>query len=319
MCKAQPPSYSCGQSPVRPVTSTRTPDEIGAPAGGASSLVSYKHNGTQGSGGHLPPFRADGKISGQLDHTPRDEHGLPTMCPRVKFDFHHVPTGTIVRGRCNAYKCRFCGPKKLHNLELVLCWPRPERFVTLTLAPEDPEQRRNQVKNLTSRLRKAGHKWEIAWTTEVNPKGTGYHIHALQIGSYVPQDELQDKWGGRITHIFKLRHNVGMAAEYVVKEGLRQIRAEGYVLKNATGSRPVHVSRGYFRGQTMGEVRAEVNKAMYGVVPGLEGWKRISRNWVPSDVGNARVHSGRALDDLAVVETAQVGQVGLSDGSEHGC
>lgn len=191
----------------------------------------------------------------------------PAKCDRVHFDLVNVRTGMRVPGRCNTYGCLDCGPWRLQQLELALTLPLPERFVTLTWAPEDHEQRRAQVRDLTRRLRGAGYRWEFAWSTEVNPKGTGHHIHGLQMGSYVPQAVLQDMWGGRIAHIKALKFNTSMAAAYVVKEGLNSIRAAGYTMKHQEGmSRPVHITRGYFKewgGLT--QARQAVNYLVHGV------------------------------------------------------
>lgn len=115
----------------------------------------------------------------------------------------------------------------------------------------------------------------MASTVEVNPKGTGFHIHGLQIGDFIPQAELQDLWGGRIVHIRAIKGNAGMAAEYVLKEATNTLHEAHYVLKaGPSSSRPVNITRGYFGGKTLGWARAEVNRLMYGIGK-TEGWEIV--------------------------------------------
>lgn len=178
-------------------------------------------------------------------------------------------------GRCKAYKCAYCGPRKLHNLEQALLLAMPERFVTLTLFPEDWQRGRAQVRDFVRRIRKDGYRWEMAWAVEVNPRGTGHHLHALQLGDYVPQAEVQQRWGA-IAHIRAMKGNAGMAAQYVVKEAAGTMREAGYILKAGPArSRPVNITRGYFRGKTLGWAREEVTRLMYGTVK-VPGWELVS-------------------------------------------
>lgn len=129
------------------------------------------------------------------------------------------------------------------------------RFVTLTQAPEQWQPRRKKVRVLAEKLRKAGYKWETAWTTEAGKETGMIHIHPLQHGSYVPQRYLQEVWGARVD-IRKVQ--TGGVAQYVTKDALK---VAGYVVKEATakhcsladhlalnGGRAMHWSRGFLHG-----------------------------------------------------------------------
>lgn len=202
-------------------------------------------------------------ISATVGERHGSEAGARAFCPRAGFGLVDLGSGVVVRGRCDSYGCEFCGPRRMNEWPWILAWPAPERFVTLTLAPEDKERRRAQVRDLIYRLRKRGYRWESAWSTERNPKGTGLHIHMLQHGDYVPQRELQELWGGRRVDIRALKGREDRSAVvglYMLKEGLR---ASGYVVKESYGldGRPVHLSRGYLRGKTVDEVRGLIRES----------------------------------------------------------
>ncbi len=202
-------------------------------------------------------------------------------CARTKVDLLNLATGEVIPAPCKAYICDVCGPRKLRMVELALAWACPERFVTFTLAPADRQQRRKQMGDLATRVRKVGFDWQAAWVTEVNPAGTGHHIHALQKGKYIPQAVLQEMWGGRIVHIAALKNNAAIASQYVIKQAHAEVQAAGYILKApaaGTRNRPVNVSRGYFGGKTMDGARAEVKDIMYGTKEEKGTWVRIPRS-----------------------------------------
>lgn len=179
---------------------------------------------------------------------------------------------------CDAYGCKVCGPRKAVEGAAVMTWAirhaDRSRLVTLTLAPENWQTRRQKVRDLGRSLRARGYQWEVAWTTEPNPKGTGVHIHGIQHGaSKVPQAELQDTWGS-IVDIRAIRQDKAKAVRYLTKEALR---VTGYVVKNGTarhsdleghldlnGGRAAHWSRGFLHGLTKREALAEIRKELGG-------------------------------------------------------
>lgn len=196
-------------------------------------------------------------------HSPTQ--GRLERCPNIDWDLIDIETGEVMGSAgCKTYGCAFCGPRRLWMLELALTFARPQRFVTLTRCANDKRARQLEVADLTRRLRGAGFAWEVAWAAEVNPKGTGSHIHLLQKGDYVPVRQLSSMWGGRVVHITALNENRSMASAYLVKEALRSTQAAGYMLKApAPGSRPVGLSRGFWDGKTLTEVRSELRLMLH--------------------------------------------------------
>lgn len=95
----------------------------------------------------------------------------------------------------------------------------------------------------------------MAWAIERNPKKTGYHAHAITWGEWMPNQHLQQLWGGRHTDIRRMRRNkYGYLAKaaavcgYVVK-GFREHLA-------VNGGRPIHMTRGYLHGLTSHQARS---------------------------------------------------------------
>lgn len=150
--------------------------------------------------------------------------------------------------------------------------------MTLTLAPEDPTQRRKQVAWLMQSVRRAGRRCELAWCAERNPKGTGFHIHALQKGDFIPQRELQAKWGSRRVDIRQVKSVGSGVQSYMLKVQAGAIRAAGYTLKAQEGRvRPVNITRGFFDGRTLGEVRNEVKALLFSDGETVGSWVRVPR------------------------------------------
>lgn len=80
------------------------------------------------------------------------------------------------------------------------------------------------------------------------------HVHALQWGSFVPQADLQDRWG-HIVDIRAVKKSPGAVSNYMAK-GAGAVG--NYMAKEATtgflewrelnGGRPMRWSRGFFHG-----------------------------------------------------------------------
>lgn len=182
-------------------------------------------------------------------------------CPKTAYDVvaREDPERRFPAG-CDAWYCEWCGPRVARRKLRVISWARPERFLTLTQAPEVWPALRQKVRTLKHELVKRGYSCEWAWCVERGPKTGMIHVHALQHGSYVPQAELQRLWG-RIVHISAIHHGRG-AETYALKGA-----ADRYALKGATGApdaltehlnlnggRGVHFSRGFLRGLTTDQV-----------------------------------------------------------------
>jgi hypothetical protein len=200
----------------------------------------------------------------------------PVYCPKKPLDLLAVERPELrFPASCDAYFCAVCGPRKAQQGAALMTWAARKvdrrRLVTLTGLPDDFQRARGQVRLWAHRLRQDGYAWEWAWAIERNPKGTGYHAHGLQHGSYVPQALLQERWGDRIVDVRALsRPGAGV---YAVKEALR---VSGYVSKGATagdgtallehlgrnGGRSVHWSRGFLHGNTKREALADLRREL---------------------------------------------------------
>lgn len=193
----------------------------------------------------------------------------------------NLRTGEVRSANCGSLSCTACAMRCVRRHAAVMTWPmsrvqRP-RLVTLTKLPTveegddagqlDWQATRWQVRDLGRRLRQ-DYRCEWAWAVEPNPKGTGYHLHAIQHGDYLPQRELETLWGGRRVDIRAVKCS---AAQYVSKEAAR---VTGYVSKGArsavkahqdvNGGRIYHSSRGYHMGLTRQQVRQEMAKGVEG-------------------------------------------------------
>lgn len=163
-------------------------------------------------------------------------------------------TGEYWPADCDSGRCETCGVERARvraRLITARCREveRP-RFLTLTQAPADWQQRRNQVRDLARRLRKSGYQTQWIWVTETGSKTGMIHVHAVQHGDYIPQGLLQELWGGRRVDI---RAATPRSGEYISKSAAR---VASYVSKggredlesalNLNGGRLHHWSRGFF-------------------------------------------------------------------------
>jgi hypothetical protein len=159
---------------------------------------------------------------------------------------------------CKTWRCEYCGSRKARQKAAILAWARPERFITLTQAPDDWSALRKKVRVLKHELLGAGLRFEVAWTVEEGKETGMRHVHLLQHGDYVPQAQLQDRWG-RIADVRAIR-GARKAVDYAMKEA---VQVSGYAMKGAAdldahldrnGGRGCHLSRGYLRGETQASV-----------------------------------------------------------------
>lgn len=112
------------------------------------------------------------------------------------------------------------------------------RLLTLTKLPTahdeplrlDWARTRDQVRDFRRRVQADGYQFEWSWAVEPNPRGTGYHLHALCTGDYLPQRLLADRWGGRRVDIRLLRDHRGSYAH-------KRASAPGYAFKHSASSR----------------------------------------------------------------------------------
>jgi hypothetical protein len=151
-----------------------------------------------------------------------------------------------------------CGPRKVSRIVEAATHAAVSagrsRLITLTLAPEDWQKRRQAVRTLGFELRKK-YECEWLWTTEHNPRETGYHIHMLQHGQYIPQAKLKALWHAEVVDVRQVKRNPSAVAGYLTKEQakvtsyLTKESKEDYLAwKSLNGDRPLHWSAGFFHG-----------------------------------------------------------------------
>lgn len=174
-------------------------------------------------------------------------------------------TGEFWPADCDTGTCSSCGINRARvRARLITARCREAehpRFITLTNAPEDWQQRRGQVRDLARRLRAVGCRTEWIWVTERGHKSGMVHVHAVQLGDYVPQAHLQDLWGGRRVDI---RAATPRSGEYISKGAAR---VASYIGKGSredldaalslNGGRLHHWSRGFW-GMPIREYRARL-------------------------------------------------------------
>lgn len=191
------------------------------------------------------------------------EFGSP-RCERVTVDLLNVRTGEVIPGKCRATFCEHCGPVEAWWKSRIIAdggrTGPPERYIVLTMAPKSWPQLRQKMRDLRRWGVQQFGAWEHAWTVEAGAKTGMRHVNVLQKGTYVPQAQLQERWGA-IVHVEAI-HGVAGVAGYALKEARK---VAGYALKDAhgglhehralNGGRLVHLSRGYLGGERQAEVR----------------------------------------------------------------
>lgn len=166
-----------------------------------------------------------------------------------------VPAG------CKSYRCAVCRPVKIRERIKLAAWGASRahvlRMVTLTQIPEPWQLARQQVRDFLRRLRRSG-TVEWAWTIERNPRGTGYHAHALSHGDYMRKELMRERWGGRFVDV---RRVAATATGYLAKcqqlAGYQQKDADKHLEIN--GGRAIHMTRGYLHGRTAREALQEMS------------------------------------------------------------
>lgn len=170
---------------------------------------------------------------------------------------------------CDSGRCERCGIERARvRARLVTARCREvehPRFITLTNAPEDWQQRRGQVRDLARRLRARHYETQWIWVTERGHKNGMVHVHAVQYGEYIPQRSLEELWGGRRVDI---RAATPKHGEYISKSAARVAsylgKSAGEGLDQAldlNGGRLHHWSRGFW-GMPIREYRKSVAESL---------------------------------------------------------
>lgn len=163
-------------------------------------------------------------------------------------------TGEFWPADCGSGRCSRCGIERARvRARLVTERCRTvthPRFLTLTNAPDDWQQRRGQVRDLARRLRADGLETQWIWVTERGSNTGMVHVHAIQFGDYIPQAALQDLWGGRRVDIRAatprtgeyISKSAGKVASYISKGGSEDLEEA----LSLNGGRLHHWSRGFW-------------------------------------------------------------------------
>lgn len=160
---------------------------------------------------------------------------LPCNDPNPRY-IVNLRTMQVRQARCTRNTCVHCLPINARRRAMAMTYMQPERMIRISLAAdrgaENPlQQARIRIKRVRQALSRMGvDSGEWSWTLEVNPAGTGYHAHALQRGSYIPQSALQEackRAGAGIPYINAIRKTPSRTARY----GLKGYGAAGYGLK----------------------------------------------------------------------------------------
>lgn len=161
----------------------------------------------------------------------------PESCPRARdrvvVELH---SGQVFPDRCRSSQCPFCLPLNARRRCLAITLAAPVRMIRLSLAADalDDNPARTALIRI-KRIRQALKRMDIdpgewCYTIERNPKETGYHVHALQTGGYLPQDVLQtacERARAGIPYINAIKRKGVWTSRY----GLKGFGADGYGLK----------------------------------------------------------------------------------------
>jgi len=120
-------------------------------------------------------------------------------------------------------KQKRCYHRALSGLEVAHALNNHVRFITLTSAPDSPENIHNSFSKLVKRIRRQFGEFEYFAVRETTVSGL-VHIHLLCRGSYIPQEWLSNAWAEIhrapvvwIKHVDLKRDSKKKIASYLVK------------------------------------------------------------------------------------------------------
>ncbi len=141
-------------------------------------------------------------------------------------------TARVIPLRCGRWTCDHCGPLKKRMWMARLLAGRPERFITLTCAPQTnmtPLEAASELKRTWSRFvdhfRRDNKTCEYAWSLQWHENGWP-HLHILQRGDYIPQRDLSSYFAKKMrSPIVDIRriHNKHQAVTYSTRYIMRNI------------------------------------------------------------------------------------------------
>jgi hypothetical protein len=147
-----------------------------------------------------------------------------------------LDTREVYAARCRRNRCAHCLPINARRRALAISFVEPSRMIRFSLmASQDAEDAMGVARVRMKRLRQALGRMGVpagqwSWTLERNPKGTGFHAHAVQRGPYIAQGKLQvacQRAGAGQPDIRQIKGRRSTVARY----GLKGFGAAGYGLK----------------------------------------------------------------------------------------
>lgn len=127
----------------------------------------------------------------------------PRTCPRQHtVDFWCQDDGRhhLFRIVCKTWACPYCGPIKRAELAARIKAAKPNRFVTLTAAPNQDEtprkvfdRTRRQISELAKVYRREGREFEFCRVLETHQSGYP-HYHLIVRSPWLDQRELSYRW-----------------------------------------------------------------------------------------------------------------------------
>ena len=124
-------------------------------------------------------------------------------CPREStLSFWSLDDGLfhLIRVVCKTWACPYCGPIKRASLAVRVKLAKPNRFVTLTAAPDQTEtprevfdRTRRQISELAKVYRREGKEFEFLRVLEVHQSGFP-HYHLIVRSPWLDQKELSHRW-----------------------------------------------------------------------------------------------------------------------------
>jgi len=189
-------------------------------------------------------------------------------------------TGETTPFRCGRWDCPTCSPKTAERWAAIITAAEPERHLVLTNLGTRPEPARARLRNFVKAIRRgqahgAGARankvpFEYFAAFETNSSSPNIHAHLLQHGTSIPQRALSDLLpryhAGHICWIKSLSSSrrPRAVAVYVARHLVGHVHAD-----QAKKGRRVRYSRGFWRGKTAAEIRAEL------FPPAPEPWELV--------------------------------------------
>jgi hypothetical protein len=189
----------------------------------------------------------------------------------------NTETGESVGMRCNKYDCLYCGPRKVSEWRALIEMAQPQRFITLTRVGGSLADVSRVTETVVRRLRRGAksggrgrasevvrNAYEFEYLAVYEPhknSANGYHIHLLQKGDYIPQNDISEA-------LMSATHGHSYVAD--VKK-IKDDKVAGYVTKY----------------MCKGLMQAEIGYKPDGT-PARTRRLRYSRNFFPAQIGVMR-------------------------------